>query len=343
MRRFALPLALVLGVAGAAPVLAGAGLPKLASLQPGPYRATLHNDSHTLVAGRNTLTVEIARLPEQHQVFLTLVGPAGLQLDVPLRPVLRLDDPDGHGTADTHASADAHAESDDHATTDSHSVPATNGRPDADGKADAHPVATDSHAAQPSGSAPGTAPSGSATHGHDTTPASAEAHANEARVPSTDANGQDAVPAVVTAAHEAASDDSHGHPDVAASEHAEELAVSDHHDAPGAADHHGAAGFGEHQDALPTTGSFGTTWHTHEGGATFLGRGTVDVPLTGTWSAVLMIRDGPEVLLDEVLLEARENGPNGLYIAATGATIAGFLLYGAVQRRRQPTTRRAGR
>lgn len=112
MRRFALPFAAALAVTvvGAMPALAGGGLPEIGSLQAGPFAATLHNDSPTMVSGRNTLTVGILSLPDHFAVSLSLTGPQGQHLDVPLRPVLVLDAGDEHGSeSDSHGSGDHQA------------------------------------------------------------------------------------------------------------------------------------------------------------------------------------------------------------------------------------------
>jgi hypothetical protein len=107
-------IALVLSLS-AAPVFAGGGLPKLGTIQAGPYQAALHNDSPTLVTGANTLTVALAALPDGTTVSLYLDGPNGESIDVPLKPVRVLGGPDaGHGgEEDSHAAgADAHTDSD---------------------------------------------------------------------------------------------------------------------------------------------------------------------------------------------------------------------------------------
>ena len=79
----------VLLLAAAAPALAS-GLPKVASIQIGPHQVALYNDSPTLVTGSNTLTVEIGSLPDDSTISLSLSGPQGQTIDVPLKPVLLL-------------------------------------------------------------------------------------------------------------------------------------------------------------------------------------------------------------------------------------------------------------
>jgi hypothetical protein len=120
MRRTAVAIAALLLAAGTTPAFAGAGLPKVASIEVGPHRASLHNDSPSLLTGTNTLTLEIADLAADHRVSLTLVGPRGEQIGVPLSTVIVLAGPDGGhgGEADSHAAAPADdhgAKSDDHA------------------------------------------------------------------------------------------------------------------------------------------------------------------------------------------------------------------------------------
>jgi hypothetical protein len=82
---------------GPRPVLADGGLPEVSSLQAGPFAASLHNDSPSLVTGANTLTLEVAGLPARSSVRLTLAGPHQQLLEVPLRPVQVLDGPADEG------------------------------------------------------------------------------------------------------------------------------------------------------------------------------------------------------------------------------------------------------
>ena len=115
MRRFVLPVAVVLAVAGAAPAFADGGLPELANLHVGSFTAALHNDSPTLVTGSNSLTVEVPALPDRHAVSLSLSGPHGQRLDVPLRAVQVLDGAADEHSGHTHAHdmaamADSHAQ-----------------------------------------------------------------------------------------------------------------------------------------------------------------------------------------------------------------------------------------
>lgn len=126
MRKFAAAATLLLAVSVAAPAWASAGLPKLATLQLDKAKATLYNDSPTLLTGSNTLTLEIADLPEGLLVDLKLVGPEGQIIPVDLRPLTITEGPaDAHG-GDAHAEGDDHAEAtDDHSeAADSHDQPA---------------------------------------------------------------------------------------------------------------------------------------------------------------------------------------------------------------------------
>ena len=109
MRRLAFPTALAALAIGALPALAHeGGLPELASLQVGPFLATVHNDAPTLVTGANTLTVEVPMLvAEAHTVGLILEGPRGERLEVPLRSVQVLGGPDDEHTGHAGLSAPA--------------------------------------------------------------------------------------------------------------------------------------------------------------------------------------------------------------------------------------------
>jgi hypothetical protein len=102
MRRIALPAALLLVLTAATPALANAGLPKIASLQVGSHVVAVHGDSPSLHTGTNTLTVEIADLTPDHTVTLSLKGPSGQSVAVPLEDLVILSGPDehSHGEAD---------------------------------------------------------------------------------------------------------------------------------------------------------------------------------------------------------------------------------------------------
>lgn len=136
MRYIALVSVLIGTLALASPVQAGAGLPKLASFTVGEISATVQNDSPTLKTGTNVLTLQISELPEGYRAELTLVGPAGQSVPVPLKPLVVLEGPaeahgdDGHGAEESAAGHDAPksaaaapAKSDGHGG-DSHGTPA---------------------------------------------------------------------------------------------------------------------------------------------------------------------------------------------------------------------------
>jgi hypothetical protein len=205
MRRFALPIALGVLVVSVAPVLADGGLPEIGTLRAGPFTATLHNDAATLVTGSNTLTVEVPSLPDRHAVSLSLTGPSGERVDVPLRPVQVLDGPpDGH----------------------SHDMAGMGG-------------------------------------GHD----------------------------------------------MAAMGGGHDMTSMGGHDMSGM-----AAG----------------------GAETYRGRGSISVPEAGSWQAHLVIRAAAGAsFVAEAPLNAEDGGPNGLYLAGAGTLMGGFVVYGAIQRRRQ--------
>ncbi|GEM_PF-2553533 len=107
MRRFILPAATLLVLAVAAPAMASAGLPKIASLNVGGHTVAVHADSPSAKTGTNTFTVEVSSLPAGHTVHFSLVGPQGQVVEVPLRDLLVLDGPDGgHGDGtDAHGTA----------------------------------------------------------------------------------------------------------------------------------------------------------------------------------------------------------------------------------------------
>ena len=119
MRRYTLPIALVGLLVSASPAFAGAGLPTLASLEAGSYKVQVSNDSPFMHTGSNTLTVAGYDLPEGAKVSLTLTGPGGETVPVPLAHLTVVEGPaDAHGAgaeaeqdeADGHeaAATDAH-------------------------------------------------------------------------------------------------------------------------------------------------------------------------------------------------------------------------------------------
>ncbi|MCC6178474.1 MAG: hypothetical protein IT305_24475, partial [Chloroflexi bacterium] len=168
MRRIAVALAALVLAAGASPVLAGGGTPKLTNIDAGPHLAELSNDSPSLMTGSNTLTVQIRDLPADHAVLLTLEGPNGGHVAVPLTRVTVLGD-----LEDDHHS---HAEDgDDHSSTpaDAHAAPVAahvqQPTGDSQGATTVSPqVATDSHA-----SMTGAAMAAHDGHGTPATPAPA--------------------------------------------------------------------------------------------------------------------------------------------------------------------------
>lgn len=87
MRYLALAAALLFTLTVSSPAQAGAALPRLATVMLGDHEVRILNDSPFLQTGRNTLTVELYGLPENHQVKVTLAGPAGEQIRVPLQKV----------------------------------------------------------------------------------------------------------------------------------------------------------------------------------------------------------------------------------------------------------------
>jgi hypothetical protein len=90
MRRLTVVLsfALALGVFfTGTTALASGGLPKLADLQAGPYDIALHNDSPSLVVGRNVLTLEVPSEAASKDVRLSLVSANGETVAVSLRTV----------------------------------------------------------------------------------------------------------------------------------------------------------------------------------------------------------------------------------------------------------------
>ena len=87
MRNVVLFIAAALALAGATPVLASGGLPRLGDLRAGPYDIVLYNDSPALITGRNALTLELPSGVDQDGVRFVLLGAAGQALPVPLRSV----------------------------------------------------------------------------------------------------------------------------------------------------------------------------------------------------------------------------------------------------------------
>jgi hypothetical protein len=66
-----------------------------------------------------------------------------------------------------------------------------------------------------------------------------------------------------------------------------------------------------------------------------LARGSVWIPSAGRWHVEVLVQHGEHLLYaTETIVDAEEGGPSPLYLAVTGATIGGFLLFGIVQRQR---------
>lgn len=83
-----LSLALALGLfVKGTDALASSGLPLLCDMQAGPYDIALHNDSPSLVVGRNVLTLELPPEAEGRDIQFSLLGPKGETVPVSLRRV----------------------------------------------------------------------------------------------------------------------------------------------------------------------------------------------------------------------------------------------------------------
>jgi hypothetical protein len=112
MRHTAIPAAALLVLLTASQALASAGLPKITSLELGPHKAAIHNNSQTARIGSNTITIEITEVPVGHTVHLRFIGPDGQTLDPQLRPLQVLSGPEdahgGHETTDGHKATGGH-------------------------------------------------------------------------------------------------------------------------------------------------------------------------------------------------------------------------------------------
>jgi hypothetical protein len=111
MRTLATLLSLLVVLAVPTRTWASAGLPQIASLQVGPYRVQIWNDSPSLRTWDNTVTLAVPDLPNGGQVYLALQSPAGRTVAVPLQPLRVLDGPDtaGHGDGPDTTGNDNHA------------------------------------------------------------------------------------------------------------------------------------------------------------------------------------------------------------------------------------------
>lgn len=127
-------LALFLALFAPASALAGAGLPRLARMDIGPYQALIMNDSPQLRTGTNTLTIAVPDLPLGTDISLRFSGPSGQVIAVPLKPLRVLSGPaddhggDGHSNGAESHGTDSH-ESDSH---DSESAAGGHGHGDQD-------------------------------------------------------------------------------------------------------------------------------------------------------------------------------------------------------------------
>ncbi|MFZ5826393.1 MAG: hypothetical protein ACOY94_19035 [Bacillota bacterium] len=89
----------------------------------------------------------------------------------------------------------------------------------------------------------------------------------------------------------------------------------------GASDDHGAKD--DHDDGHGDDG--------HDDGA-YQARGKVKLSMTGTWTAVLSI-DGAR---EKIEFEVEQGGPNRIFLGVAGSLMGGSMIYGAIERRRQP-------
>lgn len=97
-----------------------------------------------------------------------------------------------------------------------------------------------------------------------------------------------------------------------------------------------AAASGDHGASQPAAAG-GDHGDGHSGEADAAGavtwfRGKAVVSATGTWKAQLLVNG--DKATDE--LKVVDNGPDPFYLAATGLAMGGTIIYGAIQRRRQP-------
>jgi len=88
--------------------------------------------------------------------------------------------------------------------------------------------------------------------------------------------------------------------------------------------------------ALQEVEGLGGHGDSHGGGeaeeAVYHGRGKAVLPATGTWTVRLHAGE-----VAETQLEATTSGPNSIFVASTGLLMGGFMIFGAIQRRRQQT------
>ena len=91
----------------------------------------------------------------------------------------------------------------------------------------------------------------------------------------------------------------------------------------GAGDHHGA------EDDHGEAGGHGDYGHDADG---YQARGKVKLDATGTWTADLSINGATE----KIHFNVEQGGPNRLFLGVAGAVMGGSMIYGAIERGRQP-------
>ncbi|MFZ5827522.1 MAG: hypothetical protein ACOY94_24735 [Bacillota bacterium] len=88
----------------------------------------------------------------------------------------------------------------------------------------------------------------------------------------------------------------------------------------------GGHGIGDDHGARDDHGDDG-----HDDGA-YQARGKMKLSTTGTWTAVLSIDGATE----KTMFEVEQGGPNRLFLGVAGSLMGGSMIYGAIERRRQP-------
>jgi hypothetical protein len=123
------------------------------------------------------------------------------------------------------------------------------------------------------------------------------------------------------------------------------VAMADGHGVPKPAEHGSAAvaATSDHgttrTNALPPAPD-GHAASTADHGAndTALLRAAIDLPMAGSWRAVMRVADQcGEIHETAVTLDAHDGGPNRVYLAATGSLMVGALAVGLIGRRRAAT------
>ena len=111
----AIPAAALLVLSAVTPAYAGGGLPVLTALKAGTAEITVYGDSLFLHPGTNTLTLEATGVAEDAKITLSLTGPNGQLVQVPIGPLQYIQGPDGgHGGGDDHGGGDEHSGSGEH-------------------------------------------------------------------------------------------------------------------------------------------------------------------------------------------------------------------------------------